>query len=396
MNSFNPKQTEAKDVRLDPKDHAALRQSLLALTEEATRPYKGSVRQSWSLGTWFHFPKLFPAFSRMRLVPALAIFLLLVTLGGGVAFAAESALPGDLLYPIKIHVVEEVRATFTFSPLAKSQWEIRRAERRLEEAETLSEHGAMTAPIVETITKNFNEHTGRVHTRIQTLEMLGQAQPAAELSAALEAPLRAHTAILSALVQTNPKNVHEAQQLSSSVETERIKIKKLRISAESTLVKKQKKVLRSSAEKHLNTAEEKINAVRILLENQKKKKKKEEKLKLDDMLSTAEQSIEKGKEELNAGASTNAFLQFQDAERSAEEAKVLLRAQEKFKIDLEPLHPEKREEQKNDQEEKDKKEIPMLRPLSPKNHPRRDQESAPPPMNTPLEQQPELPSNVLP
>src|SRR3989338_8750977 len=40
-----------------------------------------------------------------------AVFVLII--GGGPAAAAEGALPGDILYPVKVHVNEEMRATLT-------------------------------------------------------------------------------------------------------------------------------------------------------------------------------------------------------------------------------------------------------------------------------------------
>lgn len=52
-------------------------------------------------------------FISMRLFPMpVFVLLLAVLMGRGTAFAAEGALPGEPLYPIKIYVNEEVRAAF--------------------------------------------------------------------------------------------------------------------------------------------------------------------------------------------------------------------------------------------------------------------------------------------
>jgi hypothetical protein len=37
-----------------------------------------------------------------------------VLFSGGASFAAETSLPGELLYPIKIYVNESVQSAFTF------------------------------------------------------------------------------------------------------------------------------------------------------------------------------------------------------------------------------------------------------------------------------------------
>ncbi len=70
-------------------------------------------------------------------MPMVAL-LLLVVMTTSTAAAAEGALPGDLLYPIKVHVTEEVRAVIAIQPTAKASWAIERAERRLDEAAQLS------------------------------------------------------------------------------------------------------------------------------------------------------------------------------------------------------------------------------------------------------------------
>ena len=71
--------------------------------------------------------------------------LLIVLLGGGVSFAAEGALPGDALYPVKVGVNERVRAALALGLEADAEWNVRQIERRLEEAEELSAEGELNA-----------------------------------------------------------------------------------------------------------------------------------------------------------------------------------------------------------------------------------------------------------
>ncbi len=70
--------------------------------------------------------------------PVMAASLVAIVALSGVSYAAEDALPGDSLYAIKVNVNEEARLLFAFSDEASAKWEIRRAERRLEEAITLA------------------------------------------------------------------------------------------------------------------------------------------------------------------------------------------------------------------------------------------------------------------
>lgn len=79
---------------------------------------------------------------RRRLVPAALIAALFV--GGGVSYAAEGALPGDFLYPVKVSFNEEVRGSFAVTPEARAVWNTKRVERRLKEAVELASSGALT------------------------------------------------------------------------------------------------------------------------------------------------------------------------------------------------------------------------------------------------------------
>ncbi len=99
----------------------------------------------------------FFAFVNMHAMPMMAAVLMLAV-GGGTAAAAERALPGDILYPIKVHVNEEVAATLATTPKAKADWQVARAERRLEEAAMLSVAGKLDDDARAQIDTNLDEH----------------------------------------------------------------------------------------------------------------------------------------------------------------------------------------------------------------------------------------------
>jgi hypothetical protein len=58
---------------------------------------------------------------------------LLITFTGGSAYAAESALPGEFLYPVKRYINEPIISTLQVSPMAQAQWSVTLFNRRLEE-----------------------------------------------------------------------------------------------------------------------------------------------------------------------------------------------------------------------------------------------------------------------
>ncbi len=77
-------------------------------------------------------------FSVNRFIAMVSASLALVGAGGGVlAYAAESALPGDLLYPVKVSVNEPVVTLLQHTPQEKARWAARKLERRLDEARVL-------------------------------------------------------------------------------------------------------------------------------------------------------------------------------------------------------------------------------------------------------------------
>lgn len=75
-------------------------------------------------------------------VSALSL-ILIVGSSFGVARAAERALPGETLYPVKIKVNEPFMASFKYSDTARREWEHERVERRMAEAEALAEEGRL-------------------------------------------------------------------------------------------------------------------------------------------------------------------------------------------------------------------------------------------------------------
>ena len=83
---------------------------------------------------------------------------LIVMVSGGTVAAAETSLPGDILYPVKVHVTEEVRVALAPTPKARAAIAVERAERRLEEAATLALSGKLTDEVRAEIDANFERH----------------------------------------------------------------------------------------------------------------------------------------------------------------------------------------------------------------------------------------------
>ena len=88
----------------------------------------------------------------------LAALALVMIVSSGTAYAAEGSLPGGLLYPVKISVLEPLSVALATSPTAKAEANATIAGKRVEEAQTLAAHGTLTAQTAKEISINSRAH----------------------------------------------------------------------------------------------------------------------------------------------------------------------------------------------------------------------------------------------
>ena len=144
-------------------------------------------------------------FTKSMTHPAPIMLIAAVLISGGVSYAAEGSLPGDLLYPVKLGVNEEVGAWAAFSAESSAHWEVKRAERRLEEAETLAAQGNLDVNVSAAIEEKFERHAAKVKDRINKFEAKQDFKAAVDVGSNFEASLKAHEKILDKLSQKESK-----------------------------------------------------------------------------------------------------------------------------------------------------------------------------------------------
>ena len=132
-----------------------------------------------------------------KTMPILVILGLLM--GGSASFAAENALPGDVLFPVKVHVNESVRGAVAVTPKAKAEWGIRLVERRLEEVEELATKIDVSEEVRQIASANLGEYTERVHGRIAKFEEDDDSDDAILTAGELADMLRTHEEVLAGL-----------------------------------------------------------------------------------------------------------------------------------------------------------------------------------------------------
>jgi hypothetical protein len=138
--------------------------------------------------------------------------LLLFFTGSEVIFAANSALPGEPLYPIKININEKVESFLAVSPKAKAEVKIEQALTRLKEAEQLSSQNKLTPKNKYEIKNKFSAQIESVSQSITKLRENGDSRDASEINGNLKKSLENQTYILSEL------NI-EMESQSTSTET---------------------------------------------------------------------------------------------------------------------------------------------------------------------------------
>ena len=299
---------------------------------------------------------------KLKTMPILAILIALTLTGGGVSAAAENALPGDILYPVKVKANEEIRSLIALSQASKAEWEVRRTERRLEEAEKLAAQGEISAEARVQIEENFSAQAERVNARIAKFKENSDQEGAADISSRFETSLNAHAKILERLAVEKIKVKTEVNALEIKVRNEAKVAMKHREEAEEKLSGEKGERVQTAAEGKLKATENKIEEVKKFIERMKEKLGATATTEAEAKVKIAEDLVAEGKVKLEAKSYGEAFALFQRAHRTAEEAKLLIEGRTKLDIQLrlngkedrptstKASDDEMREEKKNDNE----------------------------------------------
>lgn len=211
-----------KKIHLNAEEKASMRFRIVKQIELAT-PYTQRPSITPSYKSPFFFPHL--ALGRRALAGFVAVLLVGST---GVSFAAENTLPGDILYPVKIHVTEEVRSALTVGSTAKVKWEKDRVVKRVVETEKLIKNKALTP-------ERKKEAEAAIKQQIQNFSDVANSEklnPVAVIDATsdLEPTLKAHQEVLLALSSDTQEEETSTQDIINTVE-EGIKVSSVQESA---------------------------------------------------------------------------------------------------------------------------------------------------------------------
>lgn len=121
-----------------------------------------------------------------------------------VPYVAERAVPGDMLYAVKVNFNEELRSTLARSSYEKVVWETERLNRRISEARLLAVEGKMTEEIEESVAEAVRKHSENARKEIKHLKEVDEGE-AVLASLQLDTAIDVQSASLRKEVEKNIK-----------------------------------------------------------------------------------------------------------------------------------------------------------------------------------------------
>jgi len=141
----------------------------------------------------------------MRYAFVFVLIFALLIVGAHTTYASQQILPGNILYPIKVSVVEPAIGLFQFSAQSKADWDTQLIQTRLREAELLASQGKMTAYIADELAHTLDQTIAGAQKNIQKLTQENKNDAVERAQEQLDLALEVHGGALSVLLSSNPQ-----------------------------------------------------------------------------------------------------------------------------------------------------------------------------------------------
>ncbi len=192
MKSFDTElKKHADKIRLRASERRELRERVLSYMEYHPLPKQASVKTELKEAIKSDSFVVLGIHSRIVQIAAAAFVLVMVV----IPFAAERAVPGDVLYIVKTGINEPVQSSLASSPYEKIEFETKLMERRIAEARVLASEGKLTDDVKTKIAETVKEHSDAVQTELQELRNQ-DAEGAAIAQIAFSSSLEVQSAVL--------------------------------------------------------------------------------------------------------------------------------------------------------------------------------------------------------
>ena len=147
-----------RNTELSPREKAAVKSELLDHARDTLK----YARQQSSISWWSLWSPRFAT-----------VFAVFVVASVGTAYASVGSLPGDPLYAMKVHVVEEVILLTKTDPVERAYYDIELMETRLDELKAVTEDGEALLDLdtVSTISDQIAEHVADVTETLESADI---------------------------------------------------------------------------------------------------------------------------------------------------------------------------------------------------------------------------------
>jgi hypothetical protein len=309
-----------KQIKMTALEKDKLLKNIIHPTRENTESIE-STYFSWSSMQRFY---------NNRLVYLMIFVCLVIAMGNGVVLASNNSVPGDLLYPIKVKIVEPVHSALIISPSAKAEYESSLARKRLVEAEKLVETNKLSEEkeqelnlLLENHTLVFNKSIAQYRKKPNSEEEDGNG-----IVTDFQATMNAHAKVLEIMKSNDHGNKSENTKKNTSIsQIARESAKKTGYLFKDTdkdiianKYKKKKDNVKSWVEKTS------IGLNKINNEDKNNFEKKEFVDSAQKTIDLTKQLIEESEKINEEGDSKNAYEKIYDSESSAKEVDIFLEA----------------------------------------------------------------------
>lgn len=269
-------------------------------------------------------PMRFLIYVRTHVIPTVAGFVILAL--GATSVAAEGALPGDILYPIKVNVNESIRDALAVSDKAQAEWDARVAERRVEEVVTLAAKGKLTAETQERISIKFEERAQKADALLVRLADSGDADDVVNGRTETEAKLKAHIELLDDVYADKNTNSVDVSDIISRVNNQVEGTLSKREKVESKILTQKKEQLQASVDARQKIAGKRIKTAQKTIDKKIDSEVDETVvLKLETKITEATVAYARAEEAYQSEDYDVAFGAYQDAIRLAQEVETYAR-----------------------------------------------------------------------
>ncbi len=256
---------------------------------------------------------------------AISSLCLVLFLSGGAIFASRGSLPGGILYPLKVGVVEPIGGLMTFSPLAKVTYESGLASKRLAEAEILAGNGWLDAEKEKQLNTLLESHTAAFNDAVSTLQEDASSENNDDTVVTnFQATLNAHAQLLDVINGHNPVLKTDTEKHDTISKIARDSALKTRDSLKNKNKQNKKsgddQKRKDAVQSLINQTVQNVNTV----VSEKNSKKEIVVHDTHDTLDQAQKFLQEVDEEDKKGNSENAHERLLDSESSAKQADIFL------------------------------------------------------------------------